>query len=50
MLERAAADILQETAVGFDTETRPAFRKGESHLPSLAQVATALGAAEAIRL
>jgi ribonuclease D len=41
MLARAAADILQETAVGFDTETRPAFRKGESHLPSLAQVATA---------
>lgn len=41
MLERAAADILQENAVGFDTETRPAFRKGESHLPSLAQVATA---------
>lgn len=41
MLERAAADILRETAVGFDTETRPAFRKGESHLPSLAQVATA---------
>lgn len=41
MLERAAADILRESAVGFDTETRPAFRKGESHLPSLAQVATA---------
>lgn len=41
MLERAAEDILRETAVGFDTETRPAFRKGESHLPSLAQVATA---------
>lgn len=40
-LERAAADILQETAVGFDTETRPAFRKGESHPPALAQVATA---------
>ncbi len=40
-LEGAAADILQEAAVGFDTETRPAFRKGESHLPSLAQVATA---------
>lgn len=40
-LERAAADILQAAAVGFDTETRPAFRKGESHLPSLAQVATA---------
>lgn len=39
-LERAAADILGEAVVGFDTETRPAFRKGESHLPSLAQVAT----------
>jgi ribonuclease D len=41
MLERAAEDILRESAVGFDTETRPAFRKGESHLPALAQVATA---------
>lgn len=40
-IERAAGDILGEAAVGFDTETRPAFRKGESHLPSLAQVATA---------
>jgi len=40
LLERAAADILGEAAVGFDTETRPAFRKGERHLPSLAQVAT----------
>jgi ribonuclease D len=37
----ALAEILQETAVGFDTETRPAFRPGESYLPSLAQVATA---------
>ena len=26
--------------VGFDTETRPAFRVGERYLPSLAQVAT----------
>lgn len=40
-LERAAADIFQEPAIGFDTETRPAFRKGESHPPALAQVATA---------
>jgi ribonuclease D len=39
-LERAAADIFQEEALGFDTETRPAFRKGESHPPALAQVAT----------
>lgn len=40
-LERAAADIFQEGAIGFDTETRPAFRKGETHPPALAQVATA---------
>lgn len=39
-LERAMADIRGERAVGFDTETRPAFRKGESHLPALVQVAT----------
>jgi ribonuclease D len=40
-LAPAMADILQETLVGFDTETRPAFRPGESYPPSLAQVATA---------
>ena len=40
-LERAMADIRQETVAGFDTETRPEFRKGESHLPCLVQVATA---------
>jgi hypothetical protein len=39
--ERALADIRTESVVGFDTETRPAFRKGESYLPCLAQVATA---------
>jgi len=39
----ALADILQEAVVGFDTETRPAFRPGESYPPSLAQVATARG-------
>jgi len=38
---QALADILEETVVGFDTETRPAFRVGESYPPSLAQVATA---------
>jgi len=37
----ALADILQEAVVGFDTETRPAFRPGESYSPSLAQAATA---------
>ena len=40
-LAPALADILQETVVGFDTETRPAFRAGESYPPSLAQFATA---------
>lgn len=40
-LERALADIRRESVVGFDTETRPAFAKGESHPPCLAQAATA---------
>ncbi len=39
-LERALADMRQESVVGFDTETRPAFTKGQSHLPCLVQVAT----------
>ena len=40
-LEEALADFRQESIVGFDTETRPAFKKGESHLPCLVQAATA---------
>jgi len=40
-LERALADLRQEDIVGFDTETRPAFRKGEIYLPCLVQAATA---------
>jgi ribonuclease D len=40
-LERAMADISQARVVGFDTETRPAFRPGESYLPALVQLATA---------
>ena len=40
-LEGARADLRQESVVGLDTETRPAFRKGESHLPCLVQVASA---------
>jgi len=40
-LQRAMQDILRESVVGFDTETRPAFRTGESYLPSLVQFATA---------
>jgi len=40
-VRHAMQDILQESVVGFDTETRPAFRPGESYLPSLVQFATA---------
>ena len=40
-LQHAMQDILQESVVGFDTETRPAFRSGESYLPSLVQFAIA---------
>ena len=40
-LDRARADIKQERVLGLDTETRPSFRKGESHLPCLVQAATA---------
>ncbi|MGB7542898.1 MAG: 3'-5' exonuclease [Burkholderiales bacterium] len=39
-LEHALADTRQERVVGLDTETRPSFRKGESHLPCLVQAAT----------
>ena len=37
-------DLAREDVVGFDTETRPAFRPGESYLPSLVQLATARAA------
>lgn len=40
-IDAAESDFAQETLVGLDTETRPSFRKGESHLPCLVQVATA---------
>ena len=40
-VEHALADLLNEKVVGFDTETRPAFRKGEWYPPCLVQVATA---------
>lgn len=32
--------LIEEPLLGFDTETRPAFKKGESYLPSLIQLAT----------
>jgi ribonuclease D len=39
-LRRALHEIRSERVVGFDTETRPVFRKGQSHAPSLVQIAT----------
>jgi ribonuclease D len=38
-LERAMDKLAGESLLGFDTETRPAYRKGESYLPSLLQLA-----------
>jgi ribonuclease D len=40
-LERAVSAWRDERVAGFDTETRPAFRPGESYLPALAQIAIA---------
>jgi len=40
-LLRGWEDLARESVVGWDTETRPAFRPGESYLPSLVQAATA---------
>ena len=37
-LEAVLPALRQEEILGFDTETRPAFRKGESYLPSLLQL------------
>ncbi|AWT60227.1 MAG: Ribonuclease D [Candidatus Moanabacter tarae] len=36
----ALKSIRQEKLLGFDTETRPTFRKGENHHPALVQLAT----------
>ena len=38
--EQAVLKLSKEPLLGFDTETRPAFRKGESYDPSLLQLAT----------
>ena len=39
-MEEAVRFLLQQEYLGFDTETRPSFRKGESHPVSLLQLAT----------
>ena len=38
--EQAAARLLQQDILGFDTETRPSFRKGEVYPPALLQLAS----------
>lgn len=38
---RALAEIAKETVLGFDTESRPVFRRGQSYPPSLLQLAGA---------
>ncbi len=38
-VERMYADTAASPILGFDTETRPAFRPGESYLPSVFQLA-----------
>ena len=40
-LTYAVERIQTETVLGFDTETRPAFKKGQSYSPALLQLATA---------
>lgn len=42
-IKAAARSLCRETVLGFDTETRPAFKKGESYPPSLLQLAAADG-------
>ncbi|MCK4838329.1 MAG: 3'-5' exonuclease domain-containing protein 2 [Desulfobulbaceae bacterium] len=38
-LDIALKKLAQETLLGFDTETRPNFKKGQNNLPSLIQLA-----------
>jgi ribonuclease D len=39
-LKRTFDEIREHKAIGFDTETRPSFKKGEFHHVSLLQIAT----------
>jgi ribonuclease D len=41
--QKAVAEIIGESILGFDTESKPAFSKGEKYPPSIVQVATANG-------
>ncbi len=40
-IEQACRTLARESVLGFDTETRPSFKKGESYKPSLIQLAGA---------
>lgn len=39
-LDNALDALAEESVLGFDTETRPAFKKGQKYAPSLLQLAT----------
>ncbi|MDQ8193113.1 3'-5' exonuclease domain-containing protein 2 [Coraliomargarita sp. SDUM461004] len=39
-METAVAELITESHLGFDTETRPTFKKGEYYPPALIQLAT----------
>jgi ribonuclease D len=39
--QKAVVEIMQEPILGFDTESKPAFSKGEKYWPSIVQIATA---------
>ncbi len=39
-LHQAIPILNKETIIGFDTETKPTFKKGENNLPALLQLAT----------
>jgi ribonuclease D len=40
-LDRVLPQLFDQDLLGFDTETRPAFRKGQQYPPALLQLATA---------
>ncbi|MBF0142902.1 MAG: 3'-5' exonuclease domain-containing protein 2 [Magnetococcales bacterium] len=40
-MERALRELVRERILGFDTETKPVFKKGVTHPPALVQLATA---------
>ena len=38
-LDKALSALACERVLGFDTETRPAFKKGQRHMPAVLQLA-----------